>query len=120
MKWILVGIIVLLTTIADLLKATGMRKHGEIRDFRPRALGAGLIVIAQNRFIIGSVMAMIISFLAFVALLSVAELSFAVPATAAIFVLETAAAKLVLKESIGWQRWAGVLLIACGIALVSL
>ena len=63
---------------------------------------------------------MAISFFAFLTLLSVADLSFAVPATALSFVLETFLAKYVLKERVTAARWAGVGLVACGVALLAL
>jgi uncharacterized membrane protein len=53
-------------------------------------------------------------------LLTVADLSFAVPATAASYVLETVFARYILKEQVSGQRWAGALLVACGVALVAL
>ena len=69
---------------------------------------------------VGSVALMAVSFFAFMTLLSVADLSFAVPATAASYVLETVLARYVLKERISGKRWAGALLVACGVALVAL
>ena len=63
---------------------------------------------------------MAVSFFAFIALLSVADLSFAVPATAVSYVLETVLAKYVLKERVTLVRWAGASLVACGVALLSL
>ena len=39
MKWLLVAIIVATTTGKDVLKAIGMKAHGEIHEFRPGALG---------------------------------------------------------------------------------
>jgi drug/metabolite transporter (DMT)-like permease len=51
---------------------------------------------------------------------AIANLSFAVPATAFSYVLETALAKYILKEHIGWRRWAGASLVGCGVLLVSL
>ena len=62
---------------------------------------------------------MAIAFFAFMKLVSVADLSFAVPASAGTFVLETILAKFVLKENIGATRWAGATLVACGVALLS-
>ena len=53
-------------------------------------------------------------------LLTIADLSFAVPATAVTYVLETVLAKYVLKEQVNWLRWAGASLVICGVALVSL
>src|SRR5579871_875782 len=120
MKWVWIGIIVAATTAGEVLQAKGMRSHGEIRDFRPNALGRAMAVLAQNRFVIGSVVAMAVSFFAYMGLLTIADLSFAVPATAVTYVLETILAKYVLKEQVNWLRWAGASLVVFGVALVSL
>jgi drug/metabolite transporter (DMT)-like permease len=119
MRWLLIGIIVAATTVGEVLSAMGMRRHGEIRDFRPGALRRAGALLARNRFVIGSVAAMAVSFFAYMGLLTVSELSFAVPATAVTYVLETVLAKYVLKEQVNWLRWAGASLVICGVALVA-
>jgi drug/metabolite transporter (DMT)-like permease len=119
MKWVLIGIIVAATTVGEVLSAMGMRRHGEIRDFRPGALGRAAALLMRNRFVLGSVAAMAVSFFAYMGLLTVSELSFAVPATAVTYVLETVLAKYVLKERVNWLRWAGASLVICGVALVA-
>jgi len=119
-KWLLIGIIVAATTVGEVLQAKGMRQHGEIRDFRPGALGRLLSVLARNGLLIASVVAMAVSFFAYLGLLTVAELSFAVPVTAITYVLETVLAKYLLHERVSWLRWAGASLVICGVALVSL
>lgn len=120
MNWVLVAIIVMATTCAELLQTLGMKKHGEIHDFRLGALGRALGRVMQNGYVVASVGLMAVSFFAFMALLSVADLSFAVPATAASYVFETVLARYVLKERISSRRWAGALLVACGVALIAL
>ena len=120
MKWLLVAIMVGATTAGEVLQAMGMRRHGEIRDFRPGALGRALAMMARNRFVIGSVLCMAASFFAFMKLLAATELSFAVPVSAVTYVLETVLAKYLLKEHVTWRRWAGASLVVCGVALVSL
>lgn len=120
MTWILIGVIVAATTAGEVLQAMGMRHHGEIRDFRPGAIGRAMAALARNRFVIGSVFAMAVSFFAYLGLLSVTELSFAVPATAVTYALETLLAKYVLKEKVNGLRWAGAALVICGVVLVSL
>jgi drug/metabolite transporter (DMT)-like permease len=120
MKWTLVTIIVLATTFGEVMQAIGMREHGEIHDFRPGALGRVASTLAQSRYILAAIFAMAVSFFAFMALVSIAELSFAVPVTAASYVLETIFAKYLLKEHIGRTRWAGSLLVAAGVALLAL
>lgn len=118
MRWGLIGIIVAATTVGEVLAAAGMRQHGEIR-FRPGPLGRAAALAVRNRFVIGSVLAMAVSFFAYLGLLTVSELSFAVPATAVTYVLETVLAKYVLRERVTWLRWAGAALVICGVALVA-
>lgn len=120
MRWILIGVIVAATAAGEVLQAMGMRRHGEIRDFRPGALGRAAQALIRSRYIVGSVLAMAFSFFAYMGLLTVSELSFAVPATAITYVLETALAKYILRERVNWLRWAGAALVICGVALVSL
>lgn len=120
MRWFFIGIIVAATTAGEVLQAAGMRRHGEIRDFRPGAIGRAVAALARNRFVIGSVAAMAVSFFAYLGLLTISELSFAVPVTAVTYVLETVLAKYLLHEQVNWLRWAGASLVICGVALVSL
>lgn len=120
MRWILVAIIVAATSAGEVLQAAGMKRHGEICDFHPGALGRVVYAISRNSLIILSVVMMAVSFFAFMALVSVADLSFAVPATAVSYVLETILAKTLLKENVSWRRWAGATLVCSGVALLSL
>jgi len=75
-------------------------------------------MIFQRRFLLLSIACMAISFFSFMALVRVEALSFAVPASAASFVLETLLAKVVLREHIGARRAAGALIVLCGVVLV--
>ena len=119
MKWILLAVMVASTVWGDVLQSIGMKKHGEIHDFRPGALRRVAAVLARSYHIALAIFMMAISFFAFMSLLSVADLSFAVPASAASFVFETILAKYVLKEQVNWERWAGTGLVACGVALLA-
>jgi hypothetical protein len=40
MRWLLVAVIAVATTASDVMQAAAMKRHGEIRDFRPGALEA--------------------------------------------------------------------------------
>ena len=119
MKWILVAVIVAATTVGDVLKAKGMKEHGEIHEFGLGAFRRMLAMLARNKMIIASVFCMAISFFTFMALVSIADLSFSVPATAVTYVFETILARYVLKERITWVRWAGAYLVACGVLLLA-
>lgn len=120
MKWLMLGIMIAATTVGEVLQAKAMRRHGEIRDFCPGAIGRVLSLLARNWFVVASVVAMAISFFAYLGLLTVSELSFAVPASAATYVFETVLAKYVLHERVNWLRWTGATLVIGGVALVSL
>ena len=120
MRWLLVALMVAATTAGEVLQAAGMRRHGEIRDFHPGAIGRALALMARNRFVIGSVAAMAVSFFAFMKLLSMTDLSFAVPVSAVTYVMETVLAKYLLKERVNRLRWAGAALVIGGVTLISL
>ena len=119
MKWVFIAVIVAATTAGEVLQAMAMRHHGEIHDFRPGAIGRAMAMLARNRYAIGGIAAMAVSFFAYEGLLPIADLSFAVPATAITFVAETVLAKYLLKERVNWVRWAGASLVICGVVLVS-
>ncbi len=119
MNWLLVAIVMAATVAADLLQALEMKRHGEIQDFGLTGIRRHLAHFARRKYVILAVFFMAISFFAFMKLVTIAELSFAVPATAGSFVLETILAKLILKERIDRRRWAGATLLACGVALLA-
>jgi drug/metabolite transporter (DMT)-like permease len=102
MQWLLVAAIVVCTACADLLQAHGMRRGG-----------------ARWKVPL-SILFLALSFFSFTQLLRIADLSFAVPATAASLVVETALARPVLSERVGWRRWGGAALAAIGVALLAL
>jgi bacterial/archaeal transporter family protein len=120
MKWLLVALIVVCNTIGDVLSTHGMKKHGEVRDFGLRGIRRLLAGIVRNRYVVGGIAACAVSFFALLMLLSIANLSFAVPATAISYLLETVLAKLILKEQVTWKRWAGASLVTGGVALLAL
>ncbi len=119
MSWFWIAVIVAATTAGELMAAAGMRRHGEIRDFRPGAVGRALALLARNRFVIGYVAAMAVSFFAYEGLLAISDLSFAVPATAVTCTLETVLARYILKERVNAMRWVGASLVVLGVALVA-
>lgn len=117
--WLYLSLVVGSTVVSDLLQAREMKDHGELHDFRPNAVARTLSALSRRRYLVLSILFMALSFFAFLKLLAVADLSFAVPATAASYVIETVLARLILKEHIGPRRIAGTLLVAGGVALLA-
>lgn len=118
MKWFLLALVVLGTVFGDLLKASGMRRLGEVDDFSASGWGQLARRAAASPLLGLSIVGYAVSFFGFMALVSIADVSFAAPATAAGYVVETALAAVVLRERVGWQRWAGAALVVVGVGLV--
>jgi drug/metabolite transporter (DMT)-like permease len=91
-----------------------MKSHGEVYS-------AGVLakLFGQWRLAL-SIVFMAISFFCFTQLLAVADLSFAVPATALTIPAETFMARYVLRENVGLRRWAGAVLVAIGVLFLEL
>ncbi len=118
MKWTLLSIVVTATALSDLLQSHEMKRAGE-QSVGARGIAGLLKTIATRRELILSIVCLAISFFAFMALVQATPLSFAVPASAASFILETVLAKLVLKEDVGARRAAGALRVLGGVILLA-
>ncbi len=119
MKWLWVAVVVLAGTYGDVLSAKGMSERGEIHDFHPSATARVMRYIVTNREVLTGIVTNAISFVGFLALLSVAPLSFAAPATAVSYILKTLLAHFYLHETVNRSRWIGVALVAGGVVLIS-
>ena len=113
--WLLLSTVVGATVCSDLLQSFEMKRQGEVV-----AASSFLASIARKKLLILSILCMAVSFFAFMALVQVADLSFAVPASAARVVLETVLAWLILKERVDARRWIGVACVATGVYLLAL
>jgi drug/metabolite transporter (DMT)-like permease len=119
MKWVLVGIIAVANTLGDVLNTAGMKRQGEVEDLRPHSFATMIRHVFHNPLVLAGFAAMAISFFALLSLLSIAAVSFAVPATAVSYLLETLLAKYILGEDVRWRRWAAASLVAGGVVLLS-
>lgn len=117
MTWVLVSITVVATVLSDLLQSYEMKRAG-VQSVGARGLARLVAMIAHRRYLLLSIVCLAFSFFAFMALVQTAPLSFAVPASAASFILETILAKVLLKEQIGTRRAAGAFLVLCGVVLL--
>lgn len=114
MKWGLVFGIVGSTILCDLLQSSAMKAHGEVHS-------ASTLARLFGQWRLGvSIVFMAISFFCFTQLLEIADLSFAVPATALTIPVETFLARFVLRENVGWKRGAGAILVAIGVLFLEL
>lgn len=117
---VLIALMVLADSGGDVFLTRGMKQVGEIDTLRLRALfGIGRRVLGNPSFLSG-VFFMAVSFFSFLILLSWADLSFVFPAKSLVYVTSTLGARWMLKETVSPERWGGILLVCCGVALISL
>ena len=111
--WVCVVVVVLSNAFGDFFMKRGLPDSAQLTSpvdyvsalFQPWvALGVVLLVLWQ---------------LSRMALLSWADLSYVVPVTSIGYVVVALIGKLLLNEAITTRRWAGILLIMAGVALVS-
>lgn len=117
-RWILLALVVTSAATGDLLQSYAM-KQGEPPAGGMRGLSDLLKRIWKRRLLIVSIASMAISFFAFLALVRREPLSFAVPASAATFVIEMVVAKFALREKVGARRVAAALCVLAGIVLIA-
>ncbi|HEX4155434.1 MAG TPA: EamA family transporter [Acidobacteriaceae bacterium] len=115
--WLLILLTVVAGSCGDLFCAKGMASGGELTGFRPSHIGRLLRSIITRRMVILGAACDALSFFSLLGLLSRAQLSIAVPATAFSFVVDTLGAHFFLREHIPWKRWLGVLCVAAGVLL---
>ena len=118
LQWRLAALTSICNTVGDVLNPVGMKREPEVEKLGLRSLLAMLALTVRNPLVVGGVAALTVGFLAMMALFSIANVSFAVPATAMSYVLETVLAKYILKEDVGLRRWAAATLVACGVVLL--
>jgi drug/metabolite transporter (DMT)-like permease len=116
LEWPLILLIVFASSSGDILCAKGMSQGGEL-DVRLSKIGSIFCYIITRRMVIFGGICYAISFFSMLALLSIAPLSIAVPATALSFVLDTIGARFLLHEHVPWKRWIGVLCVTAGVIL---
>ena len=119
MRWVWVAVTVISGTAGDLLSAKGMTLRGELHHFKPRDIARLLRYITTHYLVVLGIASNAVAFFSFVALLSVADVSFAVPATGLSYLLKIALARWFLRERLTWRRWAGAALVMIGTVLIS-
>ena len=119
MKWVFVSLIVLCTVLSDVLQSHEMKLHGEVDAFRVSGMKRTVSALFSRPLLLASVFCLAVSFFAFVKLLAIAPLSFAVPITGSTYILDAFVAKYWLKERVTIQRWAGIVLITIGVVLIA-
>jgi drug/metabolite transporter (DMT)-like permease len=113
------AILILGSTGGEIVITHGMKSVGEPSGLRPRAVLQFLGRAVCNGWFWAGVPLMALSFYALLVLLSWAPISLVIPASALSYVVGTFGAKFILGEDVSTARWAGVILVCIGVALVA-
>jgi drug/metabolite transporter (DMT)-like permease len=119
-RWILLSVVVVTAVLGDLLQSHEMKAEAS-ESGHPSGIStaSAFHAIAHRKLLVLSITFMAISFFAFLALVQREPVSFAVPASAGTFVVETFLARWLLHEHIDRRRAAGTLLVLGGIVLLA-
>jgi drug/metabolite transporter (DMT)-like permease len=105
----------LLRPFGNLALALGMRRFSRPLAFDPLPYLQALL----NPFVALGILMLILAVFTRLALLSVTDLSFVLPMTAAGYIISVMLGKFFLGEDVGSIRWLGTFLVFAGVALVS-
>jgi EamA-like transporter family protein len=119
MRTIFYLIVLVVSGTAGDLSITGVMKQvGAVENFQPSTVLRCFVQALRHASMWIGIGLHACAFVTFLALLSWADVSFVVPASALSYVAGVAGARLFLRETITLSRWAGVALIASGVVFV--
>ena len=114
---LLIGLVFEATGVVLLKK--GITQIGEVKQITPAEIGRVIRSGATNANILLGVFFEALFFACLLLLMSRSDISFLWPLTALSFVMTTFAAVIFLNEKVSAARWAGVIFIVIGAALIS-
>jgi drug/metabolite transporter (DMT)-like permease len=116
--YVLLALMVLFSSLGNVLLSKGMKQTGEILEFSPTALAAVFVKTFTNASIWLGILSLLIFFVSYLLVLSWADFSYVQPASAFGYAIVALLGYFVLGEFISPTRWVGVLFICAGVALV--
>ena len=114
-RYLILLAVMLTAAVGDTLLAHGMKQVGPVS-----LAHLGLLLTAmKNAWVIAGILCLLGFFASYLTALSWADLTFVLPATAFGYVVVALLSKFWLHETISLSRWAGILLIVCGVGFVA-
>lgn len=107
-------LVLLLRPFGNLSLAWGMKHVSTIVSLNPLPYLRAML----DPYVAVGILLLILSLLVRMALLSLADLTYVVPMTAAGYVISTVLARVFLQENVSTEGWIGTVLVFLGIALV--
>ena len=117
--WAGIFFVVCADAAGNMLLRHGMRRIGHVEMKHPREILRIIQQVAKNGTLRLGILCMGCAFFMFLSLLSRADLSLILPATALGAAVNTLGAQFILKENVTVGRWLGTLFICAGVAALS-
>lgn len=114
-RYVLLALIVIGSTLGDVYLAKGMKQIGEISLRRWH----DLLFAPLNPYVALGTALLMMFYLSYLASLSWADLSYIMPATTFGYVLTALLAHFMLREHVPLTRWIGIIMITLGVGFVT-
>ena len=115
---ILVGLLVALSSAGNLFFSIGMKRIGALQGWSMAALHSAFVAIFTSAWIWLGIVSMLLFLAALMLVLSWADFSYVLPATASMYAVIPLLGHFVLGESVTGLRWVGVALICLGVVFI--
>lgn len=115
---VMVVLMVLFSSVGDILLSKGMKQIGSVDPSSPASLATAFVQTVTNGTIWLGIASFLLFFLSYLLVLSWADYSYVMPASAIGYVIVPLLAYAILRESVTSTRWMGVALICAGVWLV--
>ena len=107
--------VMLTASVGDTLLAHGMKQVGPVS-----VTHLGMLLSAmRNLWVVSGILCLLGFFASYLTALSWADLTFVLPSTAFGYVVVALLSKFWLHETVSPYRWAGIVLIVCGVGFVA-
>jgi uncharacterized membrane protein len=114
-RYLILLAVMLTAAVGDTLLSHGMTQVGPV-TFAHLGL---LFTAMKNPWVVAGILCLLGFFASYLTALSWADLTFVLPSTAFGYVVVALLSKFWLHETISPYRWAGILLIVCGVGFVA-
>jgi drug/metabolite transporter (DMT)-like permease len=116
--YVLLVLMVVFGSVGDVLLSKGMKQVGEVNDWSPAALRDVLLQTFTSGTIWLGIACLLLFFVGYMLVLTWADFSYVLPATAASYAVVPLLGFLMLGEFVSSLRWTGVAFICLGVLLV--
>jgi drug/metabolite transporter (DMT)-like permease len=115
---ILVALLVIFSSAGNLLFSVGMKRVGALPGWSLGALRSAFVAIFTSPWIWLGIVSMLLFLAAFMLVMSWADFSYVLPATACMYAVIPLVGHFVLGERVPAGHWAGIALICVGVLFV--